>query len=402
MPKKRDFIVHSLQSWIAFFGTTVSKYITLELCKTNRVIFLDTPLPRNYQLFKRDAAETKKYSKIFSGQEPELEQINENLWIMHPKTVLESINWISNPGIHDWFGQMNDRRYAKKAQEAIAKLHFKDFIILNDNSMISGINFKELLKPAVSIYFLRDHVTKVAYHATHGARQEPDMIKRSDIVVTNSPYFTDYAKKFNPNSYFIGQGVDIDLYNDDKGTLSVPDELKNIPHPRIGYTGNIVTLRLDLDLLIYIAEQRPDWSLVLVGPEDEAFKNSKLHQMKNVYFLGGRPGTELPGFVKGFDVAINPQIINEITNINYPLKLDEYLAMGVPVAATKTWFMDYYFSKDSYLAATKEEYITQITKALAEDSPEKHKERILVGKSHSWGNFVDKLYTYIDLFLDKR
>jgi len=399
---KRDFIVLSLQPWSAFFGTTVSKYITLELCKTNRVIFLDNPLQRNFQLFRRDAQESQKYRKVFRGIEPDLEQINENLWILHPKTILESINWISNPGIHDWLGKMNDRRFAGKAKEAIDKLKFKDYIILNDNSMISGINFKELLNPAVYIYFLRDHVTKVAYHATHGARLEPQIIKKSDIVVTNSPYFTDYAKQFNPNSSFIGQGVDIGLYNDDKGTLSIPDELNNIPHPRIGYTGNIVTLRLDLDLLIHIAEQRPDWSLVLVGPEDDAFKNSKLHQLKNVYFLGGRPGTELPGFVKGFDVAINPQIINDITNINYPLKLDEYLAMGVPVVATKTWFMDFYFSKDSYLATSKEDYIVQITKALAEDSPEKHKERIFVGKSHSWANFLEKIYTQIELFQNKR
>ena len=105
----------------------------------------------------------------------------------------------------------------------------------------------------------------------------------------------------------------------------------------------------------------------------------------------------MPGYVKGFDVAINPQIINEITNINYPLKLDEYLAMGVPVVATKTWFMNFYFAGDSYLAPAKEDYIIQITKALAEDDQEKHRHRIQVARSHSWENFVKKIYDQIEL-----
>jgi glycosyltransferase involved in cell wall biosynthesis len=227
------------------------------------------------------------------------------------------------------------------------------------------------------------------------------LIKKSDIICTNSPIFTDYAKKFNPNSFFIGQGVDIERYNDNDGTLVIPDELSSIAHPRIGYTGALTTIRLDLPLLEYVAEQKHEWNFVLIGPEDQAFKESKLHSMKNVYFLGGKPGSELPGYVKGFDVAINPQAINEITNLNYPLKLDEYLAMGVPVVATKTWFMNFYFANDSYLASNKEEYITEIAKALAEDSPAKHQQRTEVGRSHSWANFVDKIYQQIELFEKK-
>lgn len=401
MSTKRDFIVHSIQPWGDFFGTTVLKYIALELSKTNRVLFLNTPLQRNLQIFNRDAPETQKYLKVFKGQVEDLQQINENLWVLYPKTVLESINWISNPRIHDFFSKINDNRYAKQAKSAIKRLDFRNYILLDDNSMILGFNFKEMLKPSLSIYFLRDNVTKVAYHAKHGTRLEPQIIKKSDIVITNSPAFTDYCLKFNPNSKFIGQGVDIDLYNDKNKTLQIPDELEKIPHPRIGYTGALTTIRLDLDLMVYIAEHLPNYNLVLVGPEDQLFKNSKLHQLANVFFLGGKPGTELPGYVKGFDVAINPQLINEITNINYPLKLDEYLAMGVPVVATRTWFMEYYFSNESYLALTKEEYVIQITKALAEDSLSKRIERIRVAESHSWENFVDKIYKQIDLFQSK-
>ncbi len=44
---------------------------------------------------------------------------------------------------------------------------------------------------------------------------------------------------------------------------------------------------------------------------------------------------ELPGYIQHFDVCINPQKLNPITIGNYPLKVDEYLAMGKPVVATR-------------------------------------------------------------------
>ena len=93
----------------------------------------------------------------------------------------------------------------------------------------------------------------------------------------------------------------------------------------------------------------------------------------------------------GFDVAINPQEVNVITDHNYPLKIDEYLAMGCAVVATKTVFMDY-FKNETYLACTKEEYVVMIRKALAENSADKAAERNRVAKTHTWENFVLRVY----------
>ncbi|HAI83429.1 MAG TPA: glycosyl transferase family 1, partial [Chitinophagaceae bacterium] len=84
------------------------------------------------------------------------------------------------------------------------------------------------------------------------------------------------------------------------------------------------------------ATAKPEWSLVLVGPEDEAFKQSALHQLPNVHFLGSKQPEALPEYVAAFDVCINPQLLNEVTIGNYPRKVDEYLAMGKPVVATQT------------------------------------------------------------------
>jgi len=388
--ENRDFIVFGLQPWDITIGSTC-KYTAMEISKKNRVLFVNPPIVRSELLRHRDSPMVARRINILQGKEPDLVQISPNLWVLWPKTVIESINWIGSHALFSFFNYFNERKFAARIREAAGRLGFKDFLILDDNSMYIGFYLKELLKPNLFIYLLRDAVTQVAYHRKHGVVLEPKIIKKSDLTVTNSEYFCNFAQQFNPDSYLIGQGCDVSLYQDPEGTLQIPEELKVIPKPIIGYTGALTTIRLDIEILTYIARQRPQWSIVLVGPEDEKFQKSELHALPNVHFLGRKAPEELPGYIKGFNVALNPQIINPITDVNYPLKIDEYLAMGKPIVATKTTFMQY-FKEAVYLAATKEDYVPLIEKALQEDSPELARQRTALAHEHSWENFVAKIY----------
>jgi len=116
--------------------------------------------------------------------------------------------------------------------------------------------------------------------------------------------------------------------------------------------------------------------------------------MDNVFFLGSRDASELPNYIKGFDVAINPQLINDATIGNYPRKIDEYLAMGKPIVASATKAMQY-FKEYTYLGTTPEDYVALIEKALKENSTNKQDERRNYGLSHSWENNVQEIYNCI-------
>ena len=394
MIKGRDFIVFGLQAWDLNIASTI-KYTATEISRNNRVIFVNPPLQRSLALMHKNLPEVQKRLRVLKGEEPDLVHENENLWVLTPKTIVESINWINSKTIFDFFNRVNNKRFAKQIKDAVKRLNFKNYIILDDNSMIIGYYLKEFLKPDLFVYLLRDAVTLVSYHKRHGTRLQPLIIKKANLAVTNSDFFANYARQTNPNSYMIGQGCDLTMYNDKNGKLKIPDDIKNIKRPIIGYVGYLTTIRLDIEILVYIAEQKPEWSVVLVGPEDDDFKNSKLHRLKNVYFLGRKEPKELAAYIKGFDVALNPQLVNEITDINYPLKIDEYLAMGKPTVATKTTFMEY-FRGYTYLPSTKEEYVKEIEKALKENSPELQKRRIAYASEHSWENFVGKIYNHIE------
>ncbi len=388
MIENRDIIVLGIQAWDIEIGSNC-KNITEELAKTNRVLYVNSPLDRISRYRHQNLASIRKRTKIVKDGKPQLVEVSKNIWNLYPATLIESINWIGATGLFDWLNRINNKRFAKQISWAISELGFKNFIIFNDSDMFRSFYMKELLKPESYIYYTRDNLIAVDYWKKQGIRVEALHMKKADLVVANSTYLASLARKHNTNSFYVGQGCDVSLF-DTQLVSSIPADIKDIPKPIIGYIGALLSLRLDIQVLEYIAESRPEWSVVLVGPEDDKFKSSKLHQLKNVYFLGNKNGNELPSYLKQFDVAINPQVLSPVTIGNYPRKIDEYLAMGKPTVATKTEAMCV-FAGFTYLAENKEEYIECIEKALREDNEKVRRDREEFARDHTWENNVNEI-----------
>ena len=389
----RDIIVVGIQAWDIEIGSNC-KNIAQELAKTNRVLYVNSPLDRITMFKQKNAEKIKKRIKIVKSGKPALEVISPNLWNLFPATIIESINWIKSPLLFDWANRINNKRFAKQIKIAIDQLGFKDFVIFNDSDMFRSFYLKELLKPETYIYYTRDNLIAVDYWKNQGIRLEAAHMKKADLVVANSTYLSMLAGKHNTNSFYVGQGCDTSLF-DKKYVTTVPSDIKDIPKPIIGYIGALLSLRLDIQVIEFVAESRPEWNIVLVGPEDENFKNSRLHNLKNVFFLGNKSGNELPSYLDRFDVAINPQVLSPVTIGNYPRKIDEYLAMGKPTVGTKTEAMSV-FSDYTYLAENKEEYITCIEKALSEDNELIRTKREEFAKQHTWENNILEISKAID------
>lgn len=388
MIENRDIVVIGIQAWDVEIGSNC-KNIAVELAKKNRVLYVNSPLERISALKEKHQPKINKRLEIIKGKQDSMVPVQNNLWEFYPRTIIESINRLPLNSLFDYFNKLNTKRFAKEINRAVKELNFKNYIVFNDSSMFLGNNIKDYINANSIIYYIRDNLANspFPYWNTHGKRVEPDTISKADIVVTNSLYYQEYAAKYNKHSYMVGQGCDLSLFDESAKGISPAEDLKKITNPIIGYVGSIASIRLDINLLEFLASNKPDWQIVLVGPEDDTFKSSKLHQCQNVHFLGSKPMESLPAYIKGFDVCINPQVVNNTTIGNYPRKIDEYLAMGKPVVATYTKAMEY-FTEFTYLAKTKEDYISLIEKALNEDSPELAVKRQLYAKTHSWENNV--------------
>lgn len=398
MIKGKDIIIVGIQPWDIEIGSNC-KNIALEFAKHNRVLYVNPPLDRITRYRQKQKERVKKRIKILKGKLSDIEKIDANLWNLYPKSLIESINWINAHKLYKILNKRNAKLFAKNIKSAINRLGFKDILLFNDSSMFLGLHLKDFLKPELYTYYVRDNLVKVPYWKRHGERLEPVIIKNADVVVNNSEYYVDYSSKYNKNSIMVGQGCDVSMFNDTDNVIPIPNEFKFIPRPVIGYVGSLTSLRLDIDLIASIAKQKPSWNIVLVGPEDQAFKQSNLHQLPNVHFLGNKPEDQLASYIKGFDVAINPQIINEITIGNYPRKIDEYLAMGKPVVATDTKAMQM-FKDYVYLAKTNEDYVKLIDMALNGYSDIKAKQQIEFANTHTWANSVRDIYRAMELTLN--
>jgi glycosyltransferase involved in cell wall biosynthesis len=388
----RDIIVVGLQPLDSLIGSNCIN-IAEEFAKNNRVLYVNYPFDKASLKREKHLPNVQMRIKMRKNKEENLIEVKPNLYNFFPDTLLESINGLPFTFLFRIANFINNQRFASEIKKAIKRLGFKDFLLFNDSDMFRSYHLKEMLKPICTIYYTRDNMMSIPYWFKHGQKLEPELMAKSDLVCANSTYLLEIASKENPNSFYVGQGCDVSAFDRNK-ISSKPEDLATIKGPIIGYIGALNNLRLDIQIIALIAKGKPEWSFVLIGPEDEEFENSELHQLKNIHFLGLKDGSVLPQYLNYFDVAINPQILNEVTIGNYPRKIDEYLAMGKPVVATETKAMSI-FKDHTYLAKNKEEYISLIEKAIREDNPLVQEERIKFAQSHTWENSVKAIYKAI-------
>jgi len=194
---------------------------------------------------------------------------------------------------------------------------------------------------------------------------ERKLLQQADLVFTGGHSLYEAKRDLHPNIHPFPSSVDVAHFAQARSKQIEPDDMVDLPHPRLGFYG-VIDERMDLRLLEAIADARPEWSIVMVGPVvkiDEA----DLPRRPNLYYLGGKSYAELPDYLRGWDVALMPFAINEATRFISPTKTPEYLAGGVPVVSTPiTDVVRHYGEMEAVkIASTPEEFIAACEAALA-------------------------------------
>jgi teichuronic acid biosynthesis glycosyltransferase TuaH len=385
--ENQNIIMFCQQDWNIGIGTN-ARSLAKEFAKSNHVLYVNMPLDINSLLSRFDQPDVKDRLLVLFGKKKGLSKEGQTLWVYTPGILSLSINWLSSRRLFTILNSFNSYLLARSIRKAVRAVEFNAFILFQDGLLFQGLELKRLLKPSKFIYYVRDNMVSVPYFQRHGPTVEKGLLERADVVVANSAYLNDYALQTNPNSFDIGQGcAAAELLPDLQP--AIPADMAEIPGFRIGYTGFLTDLRLDIDLLSAIANHRQDWSLVLVGPEDKAFIHSILHGLTNVYFLGSKQPNQLSDYIAHFDVCINPQVVNSMTIGNYPLKIDEYLIMGKPVVATHTRTMEM-FQPHVYLADSVSKWLQLLETALNDKDMLHAEARTQFARSHTWSASVAK------------
>ncbi|HOK41809.1 MAG TPA: glycosyltransferase, partial [bacterium] len=168
---------------------------------------------------------------------------------------------------------------------------------------------------------------------------EKRLIKKVDLILTITSHLKKYLCSItNKEIHLIFNGAQIEeIFEELSKEEKIPDEIKNIPEPRLGFMGTL-NAKVDINLIYKIALQKPNYHWIFIGliEEEELDKNilNKLKVMNNIHLLGPKNRQEILKYERFFNFCTIPLLINEWTKIVLPLKFFEYLALGLPIIST--------------------------------------------------------------------
>jgi glycosyltransferase involved in cell wall biosynthesis len=386
--KRRDLVVFS-NDWD---GDPLSKvHIMRILARDNRVLWVNSIGNRKPRADMHDAK--RIFTKLAGFARSAFEG---------PKEV--------EPGLHvlaplavplfgsDRIRAINGALLRAQVQVAMARLGFKNPIswsFLPAAAPVAGTLGEDLV-----VYHCVDEFT--AFADTNGAQiaeLEQRLLKRADLVITSAERLRANKVRHNPHTVLVRHGVDYTHFVKacDPATL-IPPELAALPKPVIGFFGLIADW-VDLDAIAACARAFPQGSVALVGKVAPDVNVSALKELRNVHFLGRRPYATLPAICRGFDVALMPFKINELTLNANPLKVREYLAAGLPVVSSD--IPEVTQLGLCRIARSSEDFPAQVAAALQE-SPGPNKERAEKIYPESWEARVEELRVHVGQALQAR
>jgi glycosyltransferase involved in cell wall biosynthesis len=256
------------------------------------------------------------------------------------------------------------------------------------------------LDPELVVYYCTDEFSQFSYlDGQRLANWDGELCRRADVVFTTARPLLEKRKPLNAETHLALHGVDHGHFARALAPeTTIPAELAGIKGPILGFFG-LIHDWIDLDLLAYVAEQRPEWTLALIGsPKVDV---SRLARIPNIKLLGRKPYGDLHQYCKAFSVGLLPFAINELTRNVNPIKMREYLSAGLPVVSTD---LPEVRSQNDLcrVARNKEEFLAACEQAIATDNPADRKRRSEAMASETWEAKVAELGRIVSVVRDRR
>jgi len=223
------------------------------------------------------------------------------------------------------------------------------------------------IKTATVVYDCMDELSAFKNAPQELRDREAELMSTADLVFTGGQSLYEAKREKRESVHCFPSSIDVDHFAQALQVTEDPEDQKTIAHPRIGFCG-VIDERCDLELLREIADMRPDWHFVMIGPVVK-INEEDLPRRENIHYLGGKKYDELPNYIAGWDVAMMPFALNESTRFISPTKTPEYLAAGRPVVSTPIRDVVRPYGEKGlvHIASTPEQFVQAIQAAMGED-----------------------------------
>jgi len=364
-----------------FYDPTSKHHVMRALASKNHVIWI------NYHATRRPTASVSDLGAI-AGKVGQFvcgpRQVAENIVVVTPAVL-------PLPGCQT-AERVNRHLLARQIRAVLRDLPERPVQVWTfapDVAPMRGVFGEELF-----LYYCVDEFAEFAgYDRAAIQRAESETLAAADAVVTTSAALFESKRRSNPNTLLVRHGVDLDHFAT-ADSAKVPADVADIRGPVLGFFG-LIAEWVDVELLAAVAQARREWTIVLIG--EARGDVSPLVRMTNVRLLGRRPYAELPAYCRRFDAGLIPFRINALTRAVNPIKLREYLAAGLPVAATPLPEIGAYSSLVE-VGATATEFVAACERALAAGDAGSRAWRRSAVAGESWADRVGQISTSLAEF----
>ncbi len=307
-----------------------------------------------------------------------------NLEVLVPHTAVEA------PGFHD------DQLSVLKPllSDFLREQGIDDYLVWFYTPM--ALPLIAQLRPRAVVYDCMDELAAFKDAPRQLRQRETALMKLADVMLAGGPALYESKRTLHDNLHCLPSSVNAAHFAPSSLVPGSAEALREeqlqggLPSPCLGYYG-VIDERFDVDLLRALAQARPDWAFVMVGPVVK-IDPARLPVLANIHWLGMQSYEMLPYLMARWDVCLMPFALNESTRFISPTKTLEYLAGEKPIVSTPVHDVVGLYGEVVAIASSTDAFLAACEAALAESGPQRREriERSLaVVRRSSWDRMAD-------------
>ncbi|MGO9121991.1 MAG: glycosyltransferase [Desulfomonilaceae bacterium] len=381
MAESRNVILFSTADWDAPYWTNKQHTARHLAALGFQVLYIESPGLRAPTANRKDFARILRRI-IRSIRTPQM--VEPGVWAVSTVTIPFKHHWKSIRTINQgWIGHLL-RRFVKQhgfPRPIIWTYH--PFVL----ESLTGLDYSRLVYHSVDDLSAIPGIDRDNFIA-----EERRLLNHANIVFTTSETLRQKYLSINSNTYYMPNVTDLEHFGRARKPGFLPEDLAAVPEPRIGFVGVLSDFKVDFALVLDVVRRRRDWHWVFIGEEREGQMNplkNELTRQANTHFLGYKPYSTLPEYLRGISVGTLPLMINDYTRSMFPMKYYEYVASGIPVVATPLEFTRYH-TEGLDVAADPASYVEAIARQLARGRLNDAEAVSFVG-NNTWNSRIDNM-----------
>jgi len=392
MIKGENIVCISNTTWFGNYAKSTVQILS-RLAKHNNVLFVEYP-----HTFKDIVATMLGKQKTPTAR---MLRVKKGLQLIDTDVQTKAYNLVIPPGIPVYFLKnenifniffgINTFIYKSVLKRTLKKLHFDNPIVITAYNPFYGLSLIGKLNEKAHIYYCYDGVES-GFFGNRIFDFEDKFSKRAKAIITTSDYLNDEKKKINPNSFVVKNGVDFPVFE-----KYAKKEVYIRERKKVGFIGSLDP-RFDIETVENAVKVLTNFDFEFTGDMRNQVLKSRLSAYPNVKFFDPIKPNDVPKILATYDVGIIPYIVNEVNKNIYPLKINEYLAVGVPLVMTPFAVLPEFEGIVS-ISENMADFAKKLEDETRNDTKEKIEQRIKFAATNSWDARTESFSDIIEKFI---